>query len=116
MSLQRVPLESGAAVWGPNLRLAAGKGFQSVPSICVPKMAEFSIHHLSIYFSFTLNLNQCESKSYIQLNLNLAGPGWALLCLALVWLDPHLLHASLILLGPVAWLKRPALPRLKAGG
>ena len=102
MSLQGAPLESWVAVWGPNLRLAAGKDFQSVPSICVSKMAECSIHHLSIYFSFTLNLNQCESKSYIQLNLTLAGPGWSLLCLALVGLDPRLLHASLILLGLVA--------------
>lgn len=40
--------------------------------------------------------------SLSQLSLNLAGPGWALLCLALVGLDPHLLHASLILLGLVA--------------
>ena len=35
MSLQGAPLESWVAVWGPNLRLAAGKDFQSVPSICL---------------------------------------------------------------------------------
>ena len=40
--------------------------------------------------------------SLSQLNLNLTGPGWALLCLALVGLDPHLLHGSLILLRLVA--------------